>query len=339
MEVNEDREINNIFNYLIQNKDICFKTQQRDEADFTDEEKLKIAKEIYDKSKASFLLRFGKYMMKQQLEIFAPSAINSEEDEEIKLILANLTRVYSDSNSGLKTKNRRYEALKQLVAENSYFSEVEMMKRNPLLYEQLIGQYLNEEERRKRDRTDEQNTLVKILLEGMERDEAFDKKKQQLEDENNAMEESDSDEEEPITLKVPPPPKPSTSRWGEFAELQDHTIGKNGLITNTQKFITTQERQLLRDEFTTIMYANFLNGHDDFDYATVDNNDAYDNIDIIGHDEEDKYFDSEEPENALMDDENKQVEAESSEDELDIYMSALNQHPTVMQLSKDLQNL
>lgn len=331
MEVDENDSLINMFYHLVQNKSICFKNQQRDEADITDEEKQTIAEDIYNKSKPSFLLRFGKFMTKEQLEMFAPNS-HSEEDEEIRLILANLTRAYSEKTNELKAKNRRYEALKQLIEEKSYFSEVEMMKRNPLLYEQLVGQYLNEEERRERDRSENNNTLVKILMEGMERDEAFDRKKKQQEAEDNAMEESDSDEDDNVVAT----PKPSTSRWGEFPEMEETPISKNGLITKNQKFITQQERQLLRDEFISIMYANFLNGQDDFDYATVDNNDAYDNIDILGHDEEDKYFDSEEPTDAAAD---QNGEAESSEDELDMYMNALNQHPTVIKLSKDLENL
>ncbi|GJQ77573.1 hypothetical protein Trydic_g20959 [Trypoxylus dichotomus] len=312
---------------------------QRDEADITDEEKLNIAKDIYYKSKSIFLLRFGKFMTKEQLEMFESNSGDSVEDEETKLILANLTRAYSETTKGLKTKNRRYEALKQLIDEKSYFSEVEMMKRNPLLYEQLVGQFLNEEERRERDRAENNNTLVKILLEGMERDEAFDRKKKQQEAEDDAMEESDSDEETDEHIKPPPREKPSTSRWGESPELQENIISKNQLFSNNQKFITQQERQLLRDEFMSIMYANFLNGQDDFDYTTVDNNDQYDNIDILDHDEEDKYFDSEEPDATPIDGENKRREPESSEDELDIYMNALNQHPTVIKLAEDLQNL
>ncbi|KAI4463603.1 coiled-coil domain-containing protein 97 [Holotrichia oblita] len=336
MEVDENDPLINIFHYLIQNKNICFKNQQRDEADITDEEKITIAKDIYNKSKPAFLLRFGTFMTKEQLEMFTPNSMDSEEDEEIRLILANLTRSYSEKTNVLKTKNRRYEALKQLIDKKSYFSEVEMMKRNPLLYEQLVGQYLNEEERRERDRRENNNTLVKILMEAVERDEAFDRKKKQQEAEDDAMEESDSDEDENVKEKISAPPKPSTSRWGEYPEMQDTPISKYGLITKNQKFITQQERQLLRDEFISIMYANFLNGQDDFDYATVDNNDAYDNIDILGHDEEDKYFDSEEPADATTD---KNAEAESSEDELDMYMNALNQHPTVIKLSQDLENL
>lgn len=45
------------------------------------------------------------------------------------------------------------------------------------------------------------------------------------------------------------------------------------------------------------MRQRFLEGRDgDFDYSKVDTSDEYDNLEILGQDEEDKYFDDEEPE-------------------------------------------
>lgn len=52
----------------------------------------------------------------------------------------------------------------------------------------------------------------------------------------------------------------------------------------------------------------------------VDNNEAYDNVDLRTQDEEEKYFDSESPETIIP--ENSIVQSES-EDELDIYMRSL----------------
>lgn len=58
----------------------------------------------------------------------------------------------------MDVKNRRYDALKKMIADgSSYFSEDEMRQRNPYLYEQLIGQYLSEEERKEREAPDLEN--------------------------------------------------------------------------------------------------------------------------------------------------------------------------------------
>lgn len=45
-----------------------------------------------------------------------------------------------------RLRNRRYAALRQLIAGGEYFSEEEMRAREPLLYEHYIGQYRDAEE-------------------------------------------------------------------------------------------------------------------------------------------------------------------------------------------------
>lgn len=54
-------------------------------------------------------------------------------------------------------------------------------------------------------------------------------------------------------------------------------------------------------------------------FSEVDNNEAYDNIDLRTQDEEEKYFDSESPELAPA----TPTKQDESEDELDQYMKAL----------------
>jgi hypothetical protein len=53
------------------------------------------------------------------------------------------------------------------VKEGIYFSEKEMKQRNPLLYQQLIGQYLTKEEvkdRNNADRTDIKYVLLATVM-------------------------------------------------------------------------------------------------------------------------------------------------------------------------------
>ena len=53
----------------------------------------------------------------------------------------------------------------------------------------------------------------------------------------------------------------------------------------------------MRQEFVTYMHQKFLSGKEkDFDYTTVDDNVEYDSIDIRTQDEEESYFDDEDPE-------------------------------------------
>lgn len=329
-DLNWKNSIEEILEKLSRNDKIIFKSQQRNEKDLTQQEKNQIARDIYDKSKSNFIARFGKYLSMEDLNYFRKYESEDEEGSEIKLLLRPL--IEHTKNLRRDRKNRRFNALKELIKENSYFSEVEMMKRNPLLYEQLVGQYLSEEEKKERDSYVIKSTFVNILMEGIERDRADDKRKLQQENEDNAMEEEDDSNdflEHERTIS-----KPSTSQWGEFLQ-EEKPIRRYAYNNLPQKFITKEERELLRNEFVTLMHRSFLDGNDEeFDYETVDNNESYDDIELIDHDSEDKYFDDEEPEANKY----NQI-VESSEDELDIYMNALNQHPSVCQLSQDLKKL
>lgn len=332
-----DYDLDDIISSLTYNTEICFKNQQKWEADLTCKEKFDIAMEVFDKSKLNFLMKFGKHLKQDQLEYFKKFTDYSEPDwEEVTLVLKDLYKNSSTDHHNKIVKNRRYEALKKMVQDDTYFSELEMMKRNPLLYEQLVGQYMSEDEVKQRDhyKMDEQCTFVKILMEGIERDNAEAYKKKQAEYEDNQMEEEDSseDDDDDKEKSRSPSPKPSTSRWGEFEDSEQKSMKPKH---KQNLSITTQERVILKEEFVTTMYQSFLDGKDkDFDYTNVDNDASYDNLAELDHDEEDKYFESEEPDDNMDD-----IKEISSEDELDIYMHALNQHPTVTQLSKDLRKL
>ena len=47
----------------------------------------------------------------------------------------------------ITVRNRRYAAMQELRHSGTYFSEKEMERRDPLLYDQLIGRHQTEEER------------------------------------------------------------------------------------------------------------------------------------------------------------------------------------------------
>lgn len=332
-----------IINDLINNSAIYFKNQQRDENDLDNQEKQKLATELFEKSKVNFLTRFGKYLKHEHLEYFKQFEDDSETGYEISVILKDLLKISTEKGHRVNVKNRRYEALKELIEGNSYFTETEMMKRNPLLYDQLVGKYMTEAEKKERDKMSAKNmTFVRILMEGIERDESEKKRMEQASLEEDAAEESEKEKSKHnIDLS-----RPSSSSWGEIREEPGPSMWGEIVEPNRKRkaperlvHIAAKERNLLREEFITTMYQNFLDGKDDdFDYNDVDNNDKYDNIDILSKDEEEKYFDSEDPEDTPANG-NQQNGDESSEDELDIYMNALNQHPSVLHLSEDMKKL
>lgn len=324
-QVNRDK----ILTHLVNNDEIIFKNQQRGEADLTKEEKLQIAADIFERNKLTFLTRFGRYLNPEHLDYF-----KNFESEDVKIILRELLIEHSERANRLLVRNRRYEALSRLKQESTYFSEVEMMKRNPLLYDQLVGQYLSEDEKRERDKVStEEASFVRILMEGIERDESEAKRVKQAEEE-----EEGDDEDEVVDSK-----HIATVEEEEEAERAAYPVwGEiNPTRPKTKKFqnaslITAAERNLLREEFVTTMYENFLEGKDsDFDYKKVDNNLQYDNIEILGNDAQEKYFDSESPADVEMEETIK----EESEDELDTYMQHVHHKLEMSQLSRDLKKL
>ncbi|XP_044733266.1 zinc finger protein 226 [Chrysoperla carnea] len=363
-----EAEVNEIIKYITDNELVHFKSQQRNEEDISVDKKKEIALEILERSKSNFLSRFGKYCKVEHLDYFKQFCNDEKDGYEIQFYLNELSR-YHDNNLRKKDiKNRRYQALLQMQTNSSYFSEVEMMKRNPLLYEQLVGQYLTEDERKIRDKmAPEDCSFVNILLEGYQKEQTQILKHKQEDFENEVMEEENDESDDEIVndinsddctdfsrfdvYKTDESNKPSTSqRWGEWDNLEDRRQDEIANTIDTVKrdknwfLINANEKRLLKQEFESYMYQSFLDGKDnEFDYSKIDNDTSYDNIDVKTIDDEEKYFDSETPEEIHEMDEdstkinNIQENNSDSDDELDIFMKALNQHPTVCQLANDLK--
>lgn len=116
-----------------------FRHQQIDEPEMNYEERREIAAEILRKSHPKFLQRFGMNMKKEHLRYFESQTYNSIDDGEVKESLKHIN--YNLDHRGTIVRNRRYAALVKLVSDKKYFSEPEMQSRDPLLHEQLIGQY------------------------------------------------------------------------------------------------------------------------------------------------------------------------------------------------------
>ncbi|XP_054002859.1 coiled-coil domain-containing protein 97 isoform X1 [Hylaeus anthracinus] len=334
--LNKEKDTNleeEILNHVGRSKAI-FKSQQKEDPDLTFEEKLTIARNILKKSYCLFLSKFGRYMKEEHLKYFEKS---KDKDYEVAYHINRLRRYFNNSTRVTDVKNRRYQALKTLVKQGEYFSETEMMKRNPLLYEHLIGQYMTEKQKKIRDNIDTTNiTFVNLLMESIDRDSLKQKRKLQEEEEQDVLEETESDEEqdEIYISRDLNCSKESNFQWGRLPTLQNETHHQNihRQINKTACNISKTEKQILKQEFVSNMYQNFLDGRDDFDYSTVDDNEAYDNIDLRSQDEEDKYFDSESPENVCPSEDRSEVE---TEDELDIYMKSLKEQVTTSTLSLD----
>lgn len=139
--------------------DAHFKHQQRGEADLNLEQKIEIAQSVLDSNKVTFLSRFWNYLELEDLEYFRDCGNVYEVDFYVNQVEKNKNRTLQRK----KVKNRRYEAMKELISQGEYFSEDEMKFREPYVYEQMVGQYLTQEEiQGKVDKSD--LTFSSILL-------------------------------------------------------------------------------------------------------------------------------------------------------------------------------
>lgn len=310
---------NDIIEFIAHDSRPYFESQQMGDPDLTTRQKRHIATELFKKSKCTFLSRFGLFLTADHLLYFEN---NRDGDRyETDFILRQIRRFNIDQKRSTDIRNRRYKAMKKLISENVYFTESEMMSREPLLYEQLVGRYLSEKERQehKNMHSESTSTVVNILLNGIEQNRIRHLKQLQFENEEAMIEEEEEEEGNDTNFKTS---TASLSQWGDLNDEKPSYLYSSS-CPRTVTTLTTLEKNLLKEEFISTMYTNFLDGKDtQFDYTVIDFNTDYDNIDIRERDEEEKYFDSEEPD--VVDDVSL-----DTEDELDLYMRHLELHSSL----------
>lgn len=315
-----------IIDYLVRCANVSFKNSTIDQPDVGKNEKIGYAYNLFKKSPTHFLTQFGKYLCANHLQYFENMQVN---DDILKKCLADLKDYHSNESRSKRIRNRRYKALQKLQQDTDYFSEKQMMYRNPLLYEQLIGQYLTDDEIRERDAVDSKDlTFLGVILETVERNEMKETKYAQMMTEDQEVSEEFQETDNKRNFE-----KPKEKQWGSFdvpdAESANIPEKRNELMINAN------ERNLLREEFFQEMYSSFIEGRDiNFDYNTVDNDEEYDDLQQMSQDAEDKYFDSEDNNVETLEEHMKLVEEygkkksidsnESGADPLDVYMQHIS---------------
>ncbi|XP_040166466.1 coiled-coil domain-containing protein 97 [Anopheles arabiensis] len=349
---------NDIFDHISGNPRVFYKNQQINDPELTDSEKRTILRDVLNKSHGTFLSRFGFFMHDEHLRYFEQDeqtlAYSPDERYEIDHHLERIRRLRNGGRA-VEVRNRRYAALQRMCTDGTYFSETEMMQRDPLLYEQLVGQFLTEREKCERDASvPVPQSVVGILLSKIDQDQAKETLQKLETEERHQEQEEDSQPAERIADRSRPnSPGFPRAQWGNFDEEEVERVAaqrearekrahQRRLAIPPAHLVTAGERDLLRDEFIGIMHARFIAGEEEeFDYAKVDNSDDYDDLDTVEQDEQERYFDDEEEEeeekeqqdgatataNAERSCNRMEVEKEDeSEDDLDIYMRHLNRH-------------
>lgn len=313
-----------IIDFLVRCAKISFKNSSINQPEIKKKEKIEIAYTLFKQSPIQFLLQFGKFLSPNHLHYFENVQIH---DKNFQKCVSDLKLYFSDDSLNKRIRNRRYKALQKLQQDTDYFSDKQMMLRNPLLYEQLIGQYLSDEEIRERDAIDCDNlTFLDMILDTVDRNEMREKQNRQIQMEHEEILHELLQQEGHVQSEREPKIKPIL--WGDF----DIPDSKPNILPQHQAMINANERNLLREEFLHEMYSSFIEGRDiDFDYNSVDNNEEYDDLQQISQDAEDKYFDSEENDVETLEahmhylDENKNSN-HINNDPLDIFMEHIRKN-------------
>lgn len=239
------------------------KSQQLGDPDLTLEEKREVLMDQYRSRPLVFLERYQAHLKPEHIDAFS----HLSSDCRVQYYCKEIQRRASGSADRRRVRNHRYAALRALQKEGQYFSEEQMRVRDPLLYEQYIGQYLSEEEILQRSEEVMRSGtggLADLLIDSYQEKLIQSRLEQEQEKEQCALEESEDEECEEV-------------RQAEYEP-------------------NAEEKAMLREEFLSQMHQRFLDGKDDFNYSEVDENPDYDNLDIVSRDAEERYFDEDEEE-------------------------------------------
>ena len=265
-------------------------SQQMDEPDLSENEKRNILQSLMSNNPVNFLTRFGKFLTDDHLNYFLNKYDTSY---EINHYVKKFKHLLNDRRKHVQIRNRRFEAMQRMEASGKYFTLSEMEKRDPVLYHQMIGQYLSEEEKQKKLKDNEFviPTFSNFLLNELEKEEYYEILNQNKDEEEDEEIESEESPPKDINNKTS-----SELRWG--ADWEDEKVCSKIDLPKTkcQYKPTPEEKVILSNEFKSLMQHKFLNGEDnDFNYSDVDSNSDYDCLDVTNQDEEEKYFDEENP--------------------------------------------
>lgn len=245
------------------------KSQQLGEPDLTLEERKEFLLDQYKSKPLVFLERYQAHLKPEHTKAFS----HLSNECRVQYYCKEIQRRASNTASRTRVRNHRYAALRALQKGGQYFSEEEMRVRDPLLYEQYIGQYLSEEEIFERSEESMRNGpkgLSDLLINSYQEKLIQNRLEEDQEREQCGAEESDEEDLD----------EPRQAEWEPNAD----------------------EKAMLREEFLSQMHQRFLDGKDDFNYSEVDENPDYDNLDIVSRDAEERYFDEDDDDEEEEDD-------------------------------------
>ncbi|KAF1803351.1 coiled-coil domain-containing protein-domain-containing protein [Mucor lusitanicus] len=307
---------------------IPFKTLRHGEVELPQAEQLIQIQATLHKDPALFLSKWGRYLSQNSLRLFQGIQGNYEVDFYLDSLLYQQERDYPSSQQPqqgasqthkksamqLLAQNRRYKYLQQELRDSDYYSDESIQLREPVLYDQFIGQYIPARERAKP--FDNDMTLVNRIFSNMDRKFVDDhlheqkiKDEEQFEEEEEEDEEEEEEEEED-DMEKSTPVVVTKKKNKEDVEMKEATLSNENEEEDedsqddedSQKAADEDEdieadlgfREEQRAELIRLLEEKFLAGKDEFDYDQVDYNEDYDDLQQLEQDIHDRYFDEDE---------------------------------------------
>ncbi|CAJ0950060.1 unnamed protein product, partial [Mesorhabditis belari] len=299
----------------------CYQEEAEGETPpISDDEKKRIVDELFQQNKTLFLQRYNSFMNVDDCSLF-----DKEDDFIVKHFLAQIRRrEATPSTSSIKQefvkdtpnkgqiRNRRFAALQKMKKEGRYFSNEKMREREPLLFDKMIGRYLDEKEqlnlRPTVSRAGGWSRIVEQFEESME---VADRRNEHSTiwdhgDDHTRHDEHQSRffshvanklDDEFVPEEDEMEDQPQEENDGPLREIKEEVnrIHDDMMLEFDEDEDTNPE--VLQEEFIAYMEDRFMAGKDEnfFDYTIVDNNATIDDKDVIREqDLQDRWFDQEE---------------------------------------------
>ncbi|CAJ0590983.1 unnamed protein product [Cylicocyclus nassatus] len=288
-----------MFDRILSKPDVFYRHQQNNEPDLTTEEKRQILGDLLESNKAIFLQRYGQYMDAADCAVFR--------DETDPLITFMVSQIEIRKPDAQKLKTRRFLALQKLKEDGKYFSDEKMREREPFLYDVMVGKYNSEQDRINlrpsvsREECTEGGWANMMLQFESSREIAQRRNEhhtQWLKDEKESQRAQHLSRMEAHVSNMLSPEEDEMEEDLEDDGLDELREEVNRISQEEAESLEDGMDEcpdVLRREFEAYMQERFLTGQDArfFDYDTVDNDVALDEMDDIrARDMEEKWFDA-----------------------------------------------
>ena len=274
-----------VMEFVTRNIDIIpFKTLRHGEEELPQSQQLTQMKATLHDDPGLFLSKWGRYLSQNSLRLFQIIPGNYEVDFYLDSLLylqeepqqsQPQPQPHKKSAMQLLAHNRRYKFLQHELRQSDYYSNESVQLREPVLYDQFIGQYIPAREKAKP--FDNDITLVNRIFSNMDRKFVDDHLyEQKIKDEEQFEEEEEEEEEEEDMDMDKSTPVVVTKKKNKDVEMKEVALSDDGAEKSSiedeeeeeeeEEEVDTEKDKEFRDEqraeLIRLLEEKFLDGKD-----------------------------------------------------------------------------